>query len=914
MPEWRSEIRRRLEPLSLTAAREVDIVEEIGQHLDERYQRARALGASEAEAAERAWHELESEGTLSRALAQVEPAATEPLPPPGAYRQRGWSRGLWQDARYAARTLRRSPTFSAAVLLAVAFSVGPVTAIVSVGDWLLWRPLAGVADPRSLAMVWFGSWQDAPNGGVSFSPAGVSYENLEDLEARSRVIGGIAGVQESTASLSVAGRPPVAAETATVTTNFFDVLGVRLSAGRSFLPEEDRGAFGAPVVVISETLARVAFGSAGAAVGKSVTLNSRPFTVIGVANAAFGGTSNEGGVDAWLTRATWSYLNHVKQPRPATREDGMFYEFVVRLAPGATFAALDHELKTLTRQLADAYPTANAKFLKAEPRVFPGLGLRPLQREPMRRTMTTLLAVGGVLLLLGCANVANLLVFRAARRAPEIAVRKALGASLLRLLQLQVMESWLLSVGGAALGLVLAMYLKQLIERLLFPRAPGLEIAVPMDLRVLSATIVAAIATGTVAALAPGWLLARTRGLAALARATVTWSRAPRLRGGLAVAQLSLSLTLLVGALLLVSTLRNLHAVDIGFDPDRVAVVSFDLAAHGYDRPRAMGYHRSVLPALQAAGFEAVSLSALAPFGSSWRDRMVPEGGDQERPLMVVGNGVGAGYFRLLSIPIVRGRAFTEDEASDTGSEPAVIVNEALARQLFGRVDVVGRTVRILDPTRDLRVIGVAGDSHWRAIDGDSTPIVYHPFAHFQIGMTRGVYLIKTGLPPERTGLLATAIAARTASAVPLGAAQPLGMSIDRALSRQRVFAWMFSLLAALGFVLAALGLYGLVAQATIERRREFGIRLALGAARRTVILAVARSAAVIASIGLAVGLPLAYLGTRLIRRLLFGVSPLDPAAYLAATATLAAVVALACIGPAWRAVRVRPVEVLRAE
>ena len=214
----------------------------------------------------------------------------------------------------------------------------------------------------------------------------------------------------------------------------------------------------------------------------------------------------------------------------------------------------------------------------------------------------------------------TLLIFRAARREHEIAIRKALGASRSRLMQLQMTESWLLSLAGAALGLALAVYLKQIIEQLLFPRPPGMSFTVPMDLRVLGFTTVVALTIGTLAALAPGWLVTRTRGLAALGRATVTSSRAPRLRGSLAVLQLALSLTLLVGALLLVSTLRNLRAVDLGFDPNRVTVVTFSLDEHGYDGARAMAYHRKVLPALQATGeFETVSLSALAPFGSSQR-------------------------------------------------------------------------------------------------------------------------------------------------------------------------------------------------------------------------------------------------------------------------------------------------------
>ena len=243
-----------------------------------------------------------------------------------------------------------------------------------------------------------------------WEPLGSFVPNLEDIRTRARTFTGIAGIQESRSSLAVQGRLPAQTSTAIVTSNFFDVLGVRLRAGRSFTPDEDRGQFGAPVVVISHRLAHSAFGSPEAALGKSIALNSRPFSIIGVADPAFGGISQTGGVDAWLTGAIWPYLNHAK-PRSSSREDGIFYEFVVRKAATATFVEVESELKVLARRLADSSPADNKKFVTVAPRVFPGLGLMPLARARTTTMVNTLLGVGVVLLLLGCANVANLLVF-----------------------------------------------------------------------------------------------------------------------------------------------------------------------------------------------------------------------------------------------------------------------------------------------------------------------------------------------------------------------------------------------------------------------------------------------------------------------------------------------------------------------
>lgn len=916
MPDWRAEIRHRLAPLALSPTREIEIADEIAQHLEDRFQTLRTAGESDEDAAAATWRELDDAGVLARTLASVETRAPLHLPAPGADTGRGGLGSIWQDLRYSARALRHSPGFSVTVLLAVALSIGPVTAILSVGNWLFWRPHPGVTDARALAVVWFGRWSQRGET-VSVSPAGVSYENLSDIQTRSETITGIAGVQESQSSLAVPNGLPRQARTAVVTANFFDVLGVRLAAGRTFTPEEDRMPSGSPVVVISSGLARAAFGSPQGALGKTISLNSRAFSVIGVAPPAFAGISNAGGVDAWMTGATWPYLNHSQRVVVGSRDAGMFYEFVVRRTPAATFGDVEAELTRLSRQLADLHPSENEKFLEVTPRVFPGLGLAPLTRPRMAQTLKTMLAIGGILLVLGCANVANLLMFRTARRQPEIAIRKALGAPRFRLIRLQMMESWLLSAGGAIAGIAIAVYLKQVIGHVLFPRPPGVELSMPIDMRVLALTAAATVGAGTVAALAPGWLAIRTQGMAALGRAAMNWGRAPRLRSGLAVVQLALSLVLLIGALLLVSTVRNLQAVDLGLDPRQVHVVHVDLGQHGYDTQRALAYHRGVLPALQATpGFEAVSLSGLAPFGSGHLITLHrPDTGER---VAVRANGVTDTYFSVLSIPIVRGRPFTPEEVFAADDRGVLIINESLARQLFGTVDVPGRTVRVartsLTPEQDLLIVGVAGDSQWRSVTDPPDPFMYQPFAEFRRGRTSGVYLIKSTLPAHRVGETANAVAARFASAIPVMPAGPLTNGIDSEMRDERLFARMLTVLSVVGFALAALGLYGLVAQTTVERRHEFGIRVALGATRRNIVTLVARHAAIVSALGAAVGVVLAYFGTRLVRSMLFGVSPLEPSVYITAVATLLIVVMLACIAPAVRALRVHAVDVLKSE
>jgi predicted permease len=821
--------------------------------------------------------------------------------------------------RSAVRTLRASPGFSVTVLLAFALSIGPITAIVSVGNWLFWRPHPGVADSHRVALVWFGTWREG-NGSIGMSPAGVSQANVNDMLAAARTFSGLAGFQESDASLAAPGGLPKPVGAAAVSADFFDVLGVRLRAGREFAAEDDRWP-GARVAVISEGLAGSAFGTPEQAVGKSILVNSRPLSIIGVAPAAFRGVSILGSIDVWFTGATYYYLNHAdRTPEPA-REDGIFYQFVVRAAPAATLAQVQAEMEVLSRSLADAHPRENKQFQTAAPRLFPGLGLQPLTRPRMLRMVNTMLLIGAVLLLLGCANAANLLVFRAARREHEIAVRKALGASRARLMQLQLVEGCVLAVVGAAAGLGLAVVLKELMQQLLFPRPPGMPLDVPIDGRVLALTIAAALATGAIAALLPGWLAVRGEPLAALGRGARTSARAPRLRSGLAVLQLSLSLTLLVGALLLVSSLRNFRSVELGFDPSRITIVPVRLDEHGYDNNRALAYHSAVLPALEASHeFEGVTLAALAPFGSNTSVRIVPPGGDPSKPLRMGANGITDRYFELLGIRLASGRAFTRAEALAAAPIEAspLIVNETLARRLFGSTDVVGRTVRFSrtasHPEHDLAIVGVARDSRWNSLTGDPEPFLYLPLGRFSSRASRGVYLIRSPLPSDRVEQAANAIGARSASSIPMGVSWPLSFNIDREVTQERLFAWMLSLLAALGFILSSLGLYGLIAQTTTERRREFGIRIAIGAARADIVRLIARYAFVVSLAGLAGGSTLSYFGTRVLQSMLFGVSRLDPAVYLTAAGTLLAVVGVACVAPALRALRVEPIEVLRAE
>ena len=917
MSVWRPELIERLASLGLKPEREAEIVEELAQHLDDRVDELIALGAEPTAAREAALRDLDAPGELARRLAEFVPRPLN-LPPPGAPSRGRWLEARWQDARHAIRSLGRSPAFALAVIVTLGLTVGPTTAMLSIGNWLLWRPTPGVAEPNRLALVYVGEWTDH-----SFSPRGLSYLNLDDLRRSAKTLTGVTAVQEGEASLAVSGMSPAVVETSWVTADFFEVLGIPVVAGRSFRPEDDQLPAGARVAVISDGLARRAFGGAAAAVDGRLLLNGQALTIVGVLPPAFVGIEPLSHVDVWYPGATYGYVNHFTgPPRWTTRSEGLFYSFVVRLAPGASFATAQAELDALLRGLAASYPTDNRELESARPRLVKGLGTPPLHREGYQRLVSVLLAVGGALLLLGGANVANLLMVRSISRRREHAVRRALGASPSRLLLLQLTETVLLASAGAALGVALAVWLKQFVAALLLPAvAARPEFTVPLDTRVLAMTLGVSIGCGLAAGFLPAVYGARHTSADALSDAggrSVTSTR--RIRGGFAVVQLAVSLALVTGALMLVATLRNLGAIDLGFRPDGVTVHGMDPSTHGYTLDRASLYYQSMMDQLRyAPGFQAVSISALAPFGSGRIMRLRNPAGSEQQPIEVYANAVSHGYFDVLGMR-VHGRPFTDAEALATGAMSNVaIISENLARRLFGTTDPIGQHIVVpartaTRPAHDLTVVGVAPDVHWQNVTGEPVLFLYLPYSSPDFGSRYGTLLVKSSLPLRAVVQTVEAAARNVDPTLPIRYSRTLRASIDRQVSDRHLFAWVLSMLGWLAFILAAVGLYGLLAQSVTERTREFGIRMAIGSGRAHIFTLVIRQAAAIGALGTALGLALAFAGSRLVETQLYGVTRLEPTAYGFAAVSLAFVVFFAGLWPARAATRIEPARAIRIE
>ncbi len=832
-------------------------------------------------------------------------------------------RTLWQDVRYGARALWKSPGFTLVAALSIALGIGANTAIFSLVNATLLRRLP-VHEPERLANVFSGT------PGSLYSTA--SYPDYVDFRDRGgEVFQGLAARGGISASLGVGDETDLVVGSI-VTGNYFEVLGVSAARGRTLTPEDDLRPGAHPVVVISHGLWQRRFGGAEV-VGREVGLNGQQFNIIGVLPAEYTGVDLGRADDIYVPMSMQAVMRPPRggysgemNPDLLKARGNRWLWITGRLKPGVEPEQARAALAVVSKQLDQTYTETNSDRIVTLTNAGEG---DPQARGSLVSVAGLLLSVVGIVLLIACANVANLLLARASGRRKEMALRLALGASRWRVVRQLLTESVLLSLLGGASGLVLALWAIDLMKAAP-PPAGALPVApaFTVDVRVLGFTLALSALTGVLFGLAPALQASRPDLVPALKDETVSLDRGRRfsLRSLLVVAQVALSLVLLVGAGLFLRSVGHARAIDPGFDAERLLVAQLNINLLRYTRVQGREFYRQVVERVGALpGVESVSLARnVALTGSaSTRGLMIegqtgegndlrsensgPAAGDQ-----TVGvNVVGLSYFQTLGVPLVRGRDFSTSDAEESPS--VVVVNEAFAARHFAGQDPLGKRLSFngaRGPWRE--IVGIARDSKYYTLGEARTPFVYLPLAqNHETGMA--LVVRASGEPAALSGVVRREVQSLERN-LPVTDARPMTEVVGAALYAARTGATLLTGFGLLALVLAAVGLYGVMAYSVARRTREVGIRMALGARGRDVLRLVLGEALVLVACGVVLGLAGAWAASRLLAGFLYGVSTTDPVAFLGTTAVLVAAALLACFIPARRATKVDPMVALRYE
>ena len=819
-------------------------------------------------------------------------------------------RTLWQDVRYGARALWKSPAFTLVAVLAVALGVGANTAIFSVVNTVLLRALPYENSERLVALYTGRDAAAAPSGPLS-------YPDLLDYRGQTRAFEYVAGYQGVGTVMSLGpGDEPERVRGTEVMADLFPALGVRAARGRVFTREEDVEG-GPRVIVISDGLWRRRFGSDPAVVGREVRmgLTGRPATVLGVMPPGFKFPPDD-------AEALDYYIPFVAQNAGPDADvmrnrDSYFIPVVAKLRDGVPFEQAAAEVSTVAARLEAEHPETNTNRRARVVRLHEDLVGR------VRPALLILLGAVGLVLLIACANVANLLLARAAARGREIAVRTALGATRARVARQLLTESLLLGLAGGAAGLLLAVWGVEAIVRLSPANVPRLAES-SIDARVFLFALGVSILTGLVFGLAPALSASKTDLAAALkegGRGGSAGARQGRLRSALVVVEVALSLVLLVGAGLLVKSFRQLLTTDPGYSPERVLSVTVALNTQKFaDDDSRAGYYREAVARIgQLPGVEAAGLTRLLPLGRSDIFNTFQIAG---RPPFAPGERNGARsytvspeYFRVLSVPLRRGRAFAE--ADGKSAKPVIIINEVFARRHFPGQEALGQHVILEGPDNEplppREIVGVVGNVRFSAFNDEERPEYYVPFAQSPSAVTQVVVRARAGDAAALTASVRAALKGVDPNLL-IWRTETMDELVGQWVAPQRFNVALLGFFAALAMVLAAVGIYGVMSYTVTQRRHEIGIRMALGAGRRDVLRLVVRQGMLLTLIGLGLGLAGALALTRLMSSLLYGVSATDPLVFAAVSLLLAAVALLACLIPARRATKVDPMVALRYE
>lgn len=815
---------------------------------------------------------------------------------------------LIQDLRYALRALRSSPGFAAVAILSLALGIGANTTIFSLIDSLMLRFLP-VSHPEQLLQVNRGLGRD-------------SYSNplWEQIRDRQDVFSGIFAYSTRRFNLSPTGEVRYV-RGAFASGQFFETLGVRPVLGRTFRRADDkRGCPG--VAVLSYDFWQRAYNGRSDILGKPVSLDRHPFPIIGVTPPGFFGIYVGISADIMVPLCTEPIIR--AEDSWIDERAARWLSIIARPKPGISPTQATARLKTLAPEifkatLPEMRADRQAAYLADTFETVPAASGRSGLRSQYRQALLTLMVVVGVVLLIACANVANLLLARGASRQREIAIRLALGSGRARLIRQLLTESLLLSVCGAALGVLFAQWGTRLLIGLISTTGDRVLLDGAIDARVLMFTAGVAILTGLLFGIAPAWRGTRVQPQTAMkpnSRGVIEGSKFG-LGKVLVMAQVALSLLLVVGAGLMLSTFWKLTSVDPGFDRDHVLLVGLDLRNANFPQQRREATYQQMLERVRALpGVRSASVSNLTPVANSvWDSELLIEGytAKSQQDVIVNFNQVSAGFFETLGIGLVAGRDFNDHDTVQ--SPPVAIVNETFVKRYFGAANPVGRTFRVNNnkPTAPIEIVGVVKDSKYSSLREVIPPTAYR--AENQ-NAKPGPY---TNIEVRSVSRPADLIAAVTAAMQEVNREItlqfiPLATQVDESLTRERLLATLSGFFGGLALLLATIGLYGVMSYNVARRRNEIGIRMALGAEQSRVLRMVLGEVAILIGIGLAVGLGAALATTRFITSFLYGIKSNDPMTLILAAGTLALVAAVAGFLPARRASRLDPMSALREE
>ena len=810
---------------------------------------------------------------------------------------------IWQDARYAIRTLLKVPAFTAVALLILVLGIGANATMFSITNGVLLRPLPYPGSDRLL----FWTFEDPARGIVGLN---VSFTRLSFVQQGTQTLESIgAAFIPWTSSVALHGEPQQV-PSAIVSQSLFAVFGVSPALGRGFSPEEDR-AGGASVAVISDAFWHDHLGGAPDVLGQTMRVDGRDVQIIGVLSPGFRFPFVAPEPQIWLPRVFENPLF----PPDRVQSGAAFLNVFARMRPGVTIEQAQAELRMLDAAYAKTYP-GFSDALNSSSRL---TDLKDSLVGPVRISVLVLFAAVGAVLLMGCVNLAGLLLARATTRTREIAIRRALGASFARILRQVLTETILLSFAGGVLGLLLAFNAPRLLQRLPAGSLPRLN-EVTFDARVILFSFAVALVTGILFGLLPALQNSGGDSYAALKEGTrgiFGGRHATRSRGLLVIGEVALAVMLVSGAGLLLKSFTSLQRVNPGFDPNHVMTFSIALPTARYPtRPQQSDFYRRLVEAVEARPqVQSAGVTTYLPIGGGIRlmyfcaEGTVCQGIGKDP--VAARKGISPDYIKAMRVPLLRGRVFNDHD--NAGSRPVCLINDDLASKFFPGQDPIGKHVLQIRENISVEIVGVVATVKYAGLSAAAGPELYQPHEQSRVPVSNMSLVVRSDAAPEAIVASVRAEMAKLDTEVPLSAISSMNEVISVSVAQPRLTARITALFGALALFLAAIGVYGLMAFSVAQRKHEMAVRIALGATSRDILRLSARTGLSLVLAGAALGLLGTFALTRLIAAILFQTSARDPLTLAISVTLLVTVAVLACYFPARRASRTDPVEALRS-